>query len=54
MCRVSALGFGFDHAFGFDDDGDHYYGDPNAARARWVDVDVEGRIVPAWHAFELH
>ena len=54
MCRVSALGFGFDRAFGFDDDGDHYSGDPNAARARWVDVDVEGRIVPAWHAFELH
>ncbi|PIL31341.1 hypothetical protein GSI_06039 [Ganoderma sinense ZZ0214-1] len=54
VCRVSALGFGFDRAFGFDDDGDHYSGDPNTARARWIDVDVEGRIVPAWHAFELH
>ncbi|KAI1793080.1 hypothetical protein LXA43DRAFT_1127471 [Ganoderma leucocontextum] len=54
VCRVSALGFGFERAFGFDDDGDHYSGDPNTARARWVDVDVEGRIVPAWHAFELH
>ena len=54
MCRVSALGFGFDRAFGFDDGGDHYDGTPNKARARWVDVDVEARVVPAWHAFELH
>ena len=54
VCRVSALGFGFDRAFGFDDGGDHYDGTPNKARARWVDVDVEARVVPAWHAFELH
>ena len=54
VCRVSALGFGFERAFGFDDGGDHYDGTPNKARARWVDVDVEARVVPAWHAFELH
>ncbi|KAI0713158.1 hypothetical protein C8T65DRAFT_739028 [Cerioporus squamosus] len=54
VCRIAALGFGFDRAFGFDDDGDYYSGDPNPARARWVDVDVEGRIVPAWNAFEFH
>ena len=45
MCKLAALGFGFERAFGFDDDGDYYSGDPNPARARWVDVDVEGRVV---------
>ncbi|TBU62547.1 hypothetical protein BD310DRAFT_918640 [Dichomitus squalens] len=54
VCRVSALGFGFERAFGFDDGDDHHDGNPNKVRARWVDVDVEARIVPAWHAFELH
>ena len=50
---MAALGFGFERAFGFDDDGDHYMGEPNPKRARWVDVDNANRIVPAWEAFEL-
>ena len=54
MCRLAALGFGFERAFGFDADGDYYQGDPNPERARWVDVDIAGRIIPAWMSFEAH
>ncbi|TFK86923.1 hypothetical protein K466DRAFT_586796 [Polyporus arcularius HHB13444] len=54
VCRIAALGLGFERAFGFDDEGDYYMGNPNPARARWVDVDIDGRIVPAWNAFEFH
>ena len=42
ICRMSAIGFGFERAFGFDGDGDYYAGNPNKERARWVDVDVDG------------
>ncbi|KAH9849198.1 hypothetical protein C2E23DRAFT_840279 [Lenzites betulinus] len=54
VCRSAALGFGFDRAFGFDDDGDYTLGEINRERRRWVDVDVDGKIEPAWVAFEFH
>ncbi|KAI0354634.1 hypothetical protein OH77DRAFT_1521536 [Trametes cingulata] len=54
VCRMAALGFDFDRAFGFDDDGDYSMGEVNPERRRWVDVDVDGRITPAWQAFEFH
>ncbi|KAI0828830.1 hypothetical protein BC628DRAFT_1169789 [Trametes gibbosa] len=54
VCRLAALGFGFDPAFGFDDDGDHTMGSINRERRRWVDVDVDGKIEPPWVAFEFH
>ena len=54
MCRLAALGFGFERAFGFDDDGNYFQGDPNPKRARWVDVDIAGRVIPAWDSFEAH
>ncbi|KAI8990677.1 hypothetical protein BD414DRAFT_577403 [Trametes punicea] len=54
VCKLAALGFGFERAFGFDDDADHSMGVVNRERRRWVDVDVDGRIEPAWTAFELH
>ncbi|KAI0368887.1 hypothetical protein BV20DRAFT_968676 [Pilatotrama ljubarskyi] len=54
VCKTAALGFGFDRAFGFDGDGDHSMGNVDPERRRWVDVDVDGRITPAWQAFEFH
>ncbi|KAI0640097.1 hypothetical protein C8Q77DRAFT_1084610 [Trametes polyzona] len=54
VCRMAALGFGFDRAFGYDDGGDYSAGSVNRERRRWVDVDVDGRIEPAWVAFEFH
>ncbi|KAI0654459.1 hypothetical protein C8Q70DRAFT_1027189 [Cubamyces menziesii] len=54
VCKLAALGFGFERAFGFDDDVDHLMGNINREKRRWVDVDVDGRIEPAWNAFELH
>ncbi|KAI0652532.1 hypothetical protein C8Q79DRAFT_1005717 [Trametes meyenii] len=54
VCGMAALGFGFDRAFGFDDGEDHSMGVINRERRRWVDVDVDGRIDPAWLAFEFH
>ncbi|KAI0778815.1 hypothetical protein BD413DRAFT_512009 [Trametes elegans] len=54
VCTTAALGFGFDRAFGFDDDGDYSMGAINRERRRWVDVDVDGRITPEWEPFEWH
>ncbi|CDO73428.1 hypothetical protein BN946_scf185013.g62 [Trametes cinnabarina] len=54
VCKLAALGFGFERAFGFDDGADHSTGAVNRERRRWVDVDVDGRIEPLWTAFELH
>ena len=54
VCKLAALGFGFERAFGFDDNVDHLMGNINREKRRWVDVDVDGRIEPAWNAFELH
>lgn len=47
VCRLSALGFGWDEAFGsivthIDD-----------AAKRWVEIDNAGSLVPQWEAFEL-
>ena len=47
VCRLSALGFDWDGAFGSLTS----YID-NAAK-RWVEIDNAGGLVPQWEAFEL-
>ena len=47
VCRLSALGFGWDGAFGslatqIDD-----------TEKRWAEIDNAGSLIPQWQAFEL-
>lgn len=49
ICRASALGYGFVHVFGHMDE----QGEINQEKARWVDVDEKGNILPEWEAYEL-
>ncbi|KAH9942942.1 hypothetical protein B0H21DRAFT_695748 [Amylocystis lapponica] len=53
VCKVSALGLGFDRAFGFDDDGDYKMGVINEERKRWVEIDNQDVVTPAWEGFGL-
>ncbi|OBZ79230.1 hypothetical protein A0H81_01390 [Grifola frondosa] len=53
VCKLSALGFGFERAFGFDGDGDYSTGGVNDERKRWVEIDDKGVIDPIWRGFEL-
>ncbi|KAI5115441.1 hypothetical protein M0805_008893 [Coniferiporia weirii] len=54
FCKLAAVGFGWERAFGFDE------GDPDTTlmrmddeRKRWVEIDNAGNIVPVWRAFEM-
>ncbi|KZV67606.1 hypothetical protein PENSPDRAFT_635468 [Peniophora sp. CONT] len=49
ICRASALGYGFVHVFGHMDE----QGEINQEKARWIDVDEKGNILPEWEAYEL-
>lgn len=49
ICRGVALGYGFVHGFGHMGE----QGEIDQAKARWIDVDQKGSIVPEWMAFEL-
>ncbi|TFK68260.1 hypothetical protein BDN72DRAFT_798009 [Pluteus cervinus] len=49
ICRVSAMGLGWDIAFG----GVNTMGDWNNTGRGWIDVDLNGRVIPSWEAFEL-
>ncbi|VDB90220.1 unnamed protein product [Peniophora sp. CBMAI 1063] len=49
VCRAAALGYGFVHAFGHMNE----QGEINQDKARWIDVDQKGAVVPEWMAFEL-
>ena len=53
MCKVAALGLGFERAFGFDDNQNHDDGWINEKRKRWVDLDGRGIVSPFWSAFEI-
>lgn len=49
FCRLAAIGLSWEDAFGDVND----MGDIDKKWKRWVDVDLEGRVVPVWTAFEL-
>ncbi|CAA7268075.1 unnamed protein product [Cyclocybe aegerita] len=49
ICTLSAVGLGWDRAFGEIDK----MGNPDKEGERWVDVDQKGRIIPVWAAFQL-
>ncbi|EMD32521.1 hypothetical protein CERSUDRAFT_58386 [Gelatoporia subvermispora B] len=53
-CKLSALGLGFDRAFGFDDGADYSTGSINEERKRWVEIDNQDQVVPIWTGFELY
>ncbi|EIN14358.1 hypothetical protein PUNSTDRAFT_49178 [Punctularia strigosozonata HHB-11173 SS5] len=52
VCRMAAVGFGWQGAFGLEG-GDHEDGSMDNGRKRWVEIDNAGAIVPQWDAFEL-
>jgi hypothetical protein len=53
VCRLSAVGLGWDRAFGFDDGTDHTNGYINDSAKRWIDLDNRGTVSPSWTAFEV-
>ncbi|KAL6309448.1 hypothetical protein BKA93DRAFT_357908 [Sparassis latifolia] len=53
VCKISALGLGWERAFGFDDGGDYSMGAINEQRKRWVEIDNKDAVSPEWRAFDL-
>ena len=53
ICRVSAIGLGWERAFGYDDGENHDDGNINDERKRWIDLDNRGIVSPMWQAFEV-
>ena len=53
ICKISALGLGWDRAFGFGDGESHDDGYINDKRKRWVELDNRGVVSPLWNGFEL-
>ncbi|KAJ6575476.1 hypothetical protein B0H19DRAFT_1128880 [Mycena capillaripes] len=49
VCKLAAVGFGWKRSFGNIDE----MGEMNKDTKRWVDVDLKGRVVPVWEAFQL-
>ena len=49
VCRISAVGLGWERAFGVVDQ----MGSVDEKNRRWIDIDQKGRIVPIWEPFEL-
>ena len=49
ICKLSALGLGWEVAFGQVDE----MGKVDDDQKRWVEIDQKGRIVPVWVPFEL-
>jgi len=49
VCKLSAIGLGWDKAFGTVDD----MGAMDDKHKRWVEIDQRGSIVPVWLPFEL-
>ncbi|PPQ99506.1 hypothetical protein CVT24_005296 [Panaeolus cyanescens] len=49
VCKLSAIGLGWDRAFGDVDE----MGIMDDLHKRWVDVDEKGQSVPVWQPFEL-
>lgn len=53
ICKASAIGLGWDRAFGFGDGKDHKQGDIDNVHKRWVDLDNRGLVSPVWTAFDV-
>ena len=49
VCRLAAVGMGWEKAFGQVDD----MGSIDTNGKGWIDVDQKGQIIPVWEAFEL-
>jgi len=49
VCKLAAVGLGWDRAFGKVDD----MGIVDQKGKLWVEIDEKGAIRPVWHAFEL-
>ncbi|KAF8956089.1 hypothetical protein BDZ97DRAFT_1672211 [Flammula alnicola] len=49
VCRLSAIGLGWDRAFGEVDD----MGALDENGKHWIEIDQKGHIVPIWQAFQL-
>jgi len=49
ICRLSAVGLGWDRAFGATGD----MGVIDEQRKRWVEIDNRDAITPVWEAFKL-
>ena len=47
VCRLSALGFGWNGAFG------DLAAEIDDKVKRWVEIDNAGSLIPQWEAFEL-
>ncbi|GJE89491.1 hypothetical protein PsYK624_055920 [Phanerochaete sordida] len=53
VCRLSAVGLGWERAFGFGHDDDPSDGSINDAKKRWIDLDNRGTVAPSWTSFEV-
>ncbi|KAL0575811.1 hypothetical protein V5O48_006165 [Marasmius crinis-equi] len=49
ICKLSAVGFGWNGAFGEVDD----MGEIDQERKRWVEIDEKSAITPTWEAYDL-
>jgi len=49
VCKLSAVGLGWERAFGFVNE----MGEIDGKRKGWVEIDNAGQIEPVWEAFEL-
>ncbi|TFY67983.1 hypothetical protein EVG20_g3728 [Dentipellis fragilis] len=52
VCRLSAVGLGWDRAFGFGFK-KHDEGDIDEEHKRWIEIDEAGVVDPVWQAFEM-
>ncbi|KAK7063923.1 hypothetical protein R3P38DRAFT_2675261 [Favolaschia claudopus] len=50
VCKLSAVALGWQRAFGTVDG----MGEIEKGTRRWMDVDLKGRVVPVWEAFQVY
>ncbi|KAJ6609341.1 hypothetical protein B0H10DRAFT_2064437 [Mycena sp. CBHHK59/15] len=50
VCKLAAVGLGWKRAFGLVDE----MGYIEKETRRWIDVDLKGRVVPVWEAFQAY
>lgn len=53
VCQLSAVGLGWNRAFGFDDGVGHEEHDVEDARRRWVTTENQGAAGTVWKGFEM-
>jgi hypothetical protein len=49
ICRLAPIGIGWEMAFGHVNE----LGSIDDESRRWIDVDLQGLVIPVWEAFEL-